>query len=92
MVYVVLEPQYQSSLSAAVEAINKNNHKLAIEISGYLIEKLRNPEKHEKFKHIVNTIMDKCRLVNLNQDIELPDTDAKDMTSEQRDNIVGSTY
>jgi magnesium chelatase subunit H len=38
VVYVVLEPQYQSSLSAAVEAINKNNPKLAIEISGYLIE------------------------------------------------------
>jgi magnesium chelatase subunit H len=41
---------------------------------------------------IVNTIMDKCHLVNLDQDIKLPDTDAKDMISEQRDNIVGSTY
>ncbi|MGK7884607.1 MAG: magnesium chelatase subunit H, partial [Crocosphaera sp.] len=41
---------------------------------------------------IVNTIMDKCRLVNLDQDIELPDTDAKDMTQEERDNIVGLVY
>jgi magnesium chelatase subunit H len=41
---------------------------------------------------IVNTIMDKARLCNLDQDIQLPDTDAKDMTSDQRDNIVGSVY
>ncbi|ACK68242.1 magnesium chelatase, H subunit [Rippkaea orientalis PCC 8801] len=50
VVYVVLEPQYQSSLSAAVNAINSNNPKLAIEISGYLIEELRNPENYEEFK------------------------------------------
>ncbi|WP_267384608.1 magnesium chelatase subunit H [Cyanobacterium sp. uoEpiScrs1] len=56
VVYVVLEPQYQSSLSAAVEAINKNNPKLAIEISGYLIEELRNPENYEEFKrNVANT-------------------------------------
>ncbi|BBA79010.1 magnesium chelatase subunit H [cyanobacterium endosymbiont of Rhopalodia gibberula] len=53
VVYVVLEPQYQSSLSAAVEAINRNNPKLAIEISGYLIEELRNPENYEEFKREV---------------------------------------
>ncbi len=53
VVYVVLEPQYQSSLSAAVKAINKNNPKLAIEISGYLIEELRNPENYEEFKRDV---------------------------------------
>ncbi len=53
VVYVVLEPQYQSSLSAAVNAINKNNPKLAIEISGYLIEELRNPENYEEFKRDV---------------------------------------
>ncbi|MFH7030037.1 MAG: magnesium chelatase subunit H [Heteroscytonema crispum UTEX LB 1556] len=41
---------------------------------------------------IVNTIMDKCRLVNLDKDINLPETDAKDMTAEERDNIVGSVY
>ncbi|MEA5510616.1 magnesium chelatase subunit H [Crocosphaera sp. UHCC 0190] len=53
VVYVVLEPQYQSSLSAAVNAINKNNPNLAIEISGYLIEELRNPENYEEFKQDV---------------------------------------
>ena len=41
---------------------------------------------------IVNTIMDKCRLVNLDKDITLPETDAKDMTSEERDNLVGLVY
>ncbi|MTJ54108.1 magnesium chelatase subunit H [Anabaena sp. UHCC 0253] len=41
---------------------------------------------------IVNAIIDKSRIVNLDQDIELPDTDAKDMSSEERDNIVGSVY
>ena len=41
---------------------------------------------------IVNTIMDKCRMVNLDQDINLPQQDAKDMTAEERDNIVGMVY
>jgi magnesium chelatase subunit H len=50
IVYVVLEAQYQSALSAAVRSINKNHPNLAIEISGYLIEELRNPENYEDFK------------------------------------------
>ncbi len=41
VVYVVLEPQYQSVLSAAAQAINEHNPSLAIELSGYLIEELR---------------------------------------------------
>jgi magnesium chelatase subunit H len=41
---------------------------------------------------IVNTIMDKARLCNLDKDINLPETDAKDMSGEQRDNIVGLVY
>ncbi len=41
---------------------------------------------------IVNTIMDKCRIVNLDKDITLPETDAKDMSAEERDNIVGMVY
>lgn len=41
---------------------------------------------------IVNSIMDKCRIVNLDKDIELPETDSKDMTPEERDNIVGNVY
>ncbi|MEB3279005.1 MAG: magnesium chelatase subunit H [Lyngbya sp.] len=50
VVYVVLEAQYQSALSAAVRSINKNNPHLAIEISGYLIEELRNPDNYEDLK------------------------------------------
>ncbi|OKH39387.1 magnesium chelatase subunit H [[Phormidium ambiguum] IAM M-71] len=50
VVYVVLEPQYQSTLSAAVNSINKNNPDLAIEISGYLIEELRDRENYEDFQ------------------------------------------
>ncbi|OKH26295.1 magnesium chelatase subunit H [Chroogloeocystis siderophila] len=41
---------------------------------------------------IVNTIMDKCRIVNLDKDIALPEVDAKDMSAEERDKIVGSVY
>ncbi|MFB8790348.1 MAG: cobaltochelatase subunit CobN, partial [Potamolinea sp.] len=50
VVYVVLEPQYQSALSAAVRSINQNNPNLAIEISGYLIEELRDAGNYEGFK------------------------------------------
>ncbi len=53
VVYVVLEPQYQSSLSAAVREINQKNPKLAIEISGYLIEELRDPENYADFQQDV---------------------------------------
>ena len=53
VVYVVLEPQYQSALSAAVRAINANNPSMAIEISGYLIEELRDADNYEAFKNDV---------------------------------------
>ncbi|MEH2137039.1 magnesium chelatase subunit H [Nostoc sp.] len=53
VVYVVLESQYQSALSQAVRTINANNPDLAIEISGYLIEELRDPENYEEFKREV---------------------------------------
>lgn len=53
VVYVVLEPQYQSSLSAAVRSINQKNPNLAIEISGYLLEELRSPENYEAFERDV---------------------------------------
>jgi magnesium chelatase subunit H len=41
---------------------------------------------------IVDTIMDKCRMVNLDQDIHLPDRNAADMTAEERDNLIGLVY
>jgi len=53
VVYVVLEPQYQSSLSAAVRSINQSNPNLAIEISGYLLEELRSAENYEAFQQDV---------------------------------------
>ncbi len=53
VVYVVLEPQYQSSLSAAVRSINQSHPHLAVEISGYLIEELRAPDNYEDFKRDV---------------------------------------
>ncbi|MCM1983533.1 magnesium chelatase subunit H [Lyngbya confervoides] len=53
VVYVVLEPQYQSALSAAVTSINRNHPSLAVEISGYLIEELRSPENYAAFQQDV---------------------------------------
>ncbi|MBW4632283.1 MAG: magnesium chelatase subunit H [Iphinoe sp. HA4291-MV1] len=50
VVYVVLESQYQSALSQAVREINQNHPNLAIEISGYLIEELRDQENYEEFQ------------------------------------------
>ncbi|MBD2691278.1 magnesium chelatase subunit H [Anabaena catenula] len=41
---------------------------------------------------IVNSIMDKCRIVNLDKDIHIPETDSKDMSPEERDKIVGNVY
>ncbi|MEM6592048.1 MAG: cobaltochelatase subunit CobN, partial [Cyanobacteria bacterium P01_C01_bin.73] len=54
VVYVVLEPQYQSALSAAVRAINANNPQVAIEVSGYLIEELRDAENYAAFERDVS--------------------------------------
>ncbi|MGB5633456.1 MAG: magnesium chelatase subunit H, partial [Waterburya sp.] len=53
VVYVVLEPQYQSTLTVAARSINSNNPDLAIELSGYLIEELRDEENYANFKHDV---------------------------------------
>ncbi len=53
VVYVVLEPQYQSAISAAVNQINAKNENLAIEINGYLIEELRDAENYADFKRDV---------------------------------------
>jgi magnesium chelatase subunit H len=41
---------------------------------------------------IVNTIMNKSRMVNLDKDITLPEKDAKDMNADERDNVVGMVY
>jgi magnesium chelatase subunit H len=53
VVYVVLEPQYQSALSSAIRSINANNAEVAFEVSGYLIEELRSQENYDAFKQDV---------------------------------------
>lgn len=55
VVYVVLESQYQSAISTAVKSINKTNPNLAIEINGYLIEELRDPDNYEDLKRDIAT-------------------------------------
>jgi len=50
VVYVVLEPQYQSALSSAVRSINQNQPDIAIDISGYLIEELRDEQNYQAFQ------------------------------------------
>ncbi|MFM7579082.1 MAG: DUF3479 domain-containing protein, partial [Microcystaceae cyanobacterium] len=50
VVYVVLESQYQSALSAAVNTINRHHDQVAIQVSGYLIEELRDPQNYAEFQ------------------------------------------
>ena len=50
VVYVVLESQYQSSMTGAVKRVNAGSENMAIECVGYLLKKLRNEETSEQFK------------------------------------------
>jgi len=50
VVYVVLESQYQSSLTAACKRINAGQPDVAVECSGYILEELRDPVNFEQFK------------------------------------------
>jgi len=50
VVYVVLESQYQSSLTTACKRINAGQPDVAIECSGYILEELRNEANYEQFK------------------------------------------
>ena len=52
-VYVVLEPQYQNALTQAATALNAANGDLGIDLCGYLIEELRDPNNYEDFKRDV---------------------------------------
>ncbi|CAA7405907.1 unnamed protein product [Spirodela intermedia] len=49
VVYVVLEAQYQSSLSAAVRALNADREYASFEVVGYLVEELRDEETYADF-------------------------------------------
>lgn len=53
-VYVVLEPQYQNSLTQAATALNAAEGDLGIDLCGYLIEELRDPDNYENFKRDVS--------------------------------------
>ncbi len=53
VVYVVLEPQYQSALTAAAKSINNSHDSLAVELNGYLLEELRSPENYADFQEDV---------------------------------------
>ena len=48
-VYVVLEPQYQNALTQAATALNASGSHLGIELSGYLIEELRDESNYADF-------------------------------------------
>lgn len=50
VVYVVLESQYQSSMTEAVTAINTGDSGVTCECVGYLLEELRDPKNVEAFK------------------------------------------
>ena len=48
-VYVVLEPQYQNSLTEAAKLINQLQGPIGIELNGYLIEELRDDNNYNDF-------------------------------------------
>eukprot|EP00775_Hariotina_reticulata_P013861 gene13861-13983_t len=50
VVYTVLEAQYQSALTAAVQAINASNKTVCFELVGYLLEELRDSQNFETFQ------------------------------------------
>ncbi|KAK9154868.1 hypothetical protein Sjap_002348 [Stephania japonica] len=50
IVYVVLEAQYQSSLSAAVRELNSKNRYASFEVVGYLVEELRDESTFKTFR------------------------------------------
>lgn len=50
VVYVVLESQYQSSMTAAVKRINAGSDNMAVECVGYLLEELRSDDAYDQFK------------------------------------------
>ncbi|XP_047308049.1 magnesium-chelatase subunit ChlH, chloroplastic-like [Impatiens glandulifera] len=49
IVYVVLEAQYQSSLTAAVQTLNKDETFAQFEVVGYLVEELRDENTYKTF-------------------------------------------
>jgi hypothetical protein len=52
VVYVVLESQYQSSMTIASKRINAGQENVCVESVGYLLEELRNPDVLAAFKKV----------------------------------------
>lgn len=50
VVYVVLESQYQASMTTAVRTINKNPGQICVECVGYLLEEIRDSNSLEELK------------------------------------------
>jgi len=50
IVYVVLESQYQASMTAAAKKINENQDGVCVEVVGYLLEELRDEGNFNKFQ------------------------------------------
>ncbi|CAN0457338.1 unnamed protein product, partial [Hapterophycus canaliculatus] len=53
--YVVLESQYQSSLTKACQRINDSRDDVCVECVGYLLEELRDPKNVAAFKKDVES-------------------------------------
>jgi magnesium chelatase subunit H len=50
IVYVVLESQYQASMTTAVKQINKCNDSVCVECVGYLLEEIRDPKSMKELE------------------------------------------
>ncbi|KAA8495996.1 Magnesium-chelatase subunit ChlH, chloroplastic [Porphyridium purpureum] len=50
VVYVVLESQYQSTMTAAAKNLNATQKGISYEVCGYLVEELRSEENYQMFK------------------------------------------
>lgn len=53
VVYVVLESQYQASMSKAAQKINDQQKNVCVEVVGYLLEELRDEGNYAKFQEDV---------------------------------------
>lgn len=51
IVYVVLEAQYQASVSAAVRSLNQRRKDASFEVVGYLLEELRDQNNYDTFRN-----------------------------------------
>jgi hypothetical protein len=78
VVYVVLEAQYQSALSAAVNSLNATNDKVCFEVSGYLLEELRDAKNLAMLKEDVEYGEHLHRLAHLHRGARREDRRRRD--------------